>query len=411
VPVEVALRRARRATQGFFLLAGIAMASWAPMVPFAKARLALDDGALGLILLSLGLGSAAAMPLAGWLGHRHGVRGVLAIAGLLTCLALPLLALAPTAATLVAALLGFGAAIGVVDVAMNAHAVDVERRYARPLMSGFHALFSIGGLCGSAGMTGLLAAGVPLGLAATGVAGLLVVIVGSQWRALLGAHAAPTTADAVAADAGVATRAPRMPESSRDAAARLIPPRALVLGALCLVLFLAEGAMLDWSAVFLRAERGVAIDHAGFGYAAFSIAMASGRLLGDRGNAALGPRGPLHIVRWGSLLAAAGLALATLTPWPATAFAGFVLVGIGASNIVPLLFSAAGRVAGTTAAISLAIVTALGYAGLLAGPAAIGAVAHVTNLPLALAMVSGLLLVVALAAPVVLPRQVPDLHR
>ncbi|HEX8114852.1 MAG TPA: MFS transporter, partial [Kofleriaceae bacterium] len=147
------MQRARRATRGFFLLCGIGAASWAPMVPFARARLALDEAQLGVVLLCMGLGSAITMPLAGWVSHRHGNQLVLPISGALVCVAVPLLALAPSTSLLGAALALFGAALGVLDVAMNAHAVDVERLHGRPLMSGFHALFSLGGLAGSAAMS------------------------------------------------------------------------------------------------------------------------------------------------------------------------------------------------------------------------------------------------------------------
>jgi predicted MFS family arabinose efflux permease len=165
-----------------------------------------------------------------------------------------------------------------------------------------------------------------------------------------------------------------------------------------LVVFLAEGAMLDWSAVFLRSARGFDIAGAGLGYAAFSIAMAGGRLLGDRLTAVLGPT---RIVRHGSLLAAAGFLLATALPWAVTSLAGFFLVGLGASNIVPVLFSAAGRLPGTAAGVSIATVTALGYSGMLAGPALIGFIAQATSLPLALSGIAASLLVVAASAAIV----------
>src|ERR1044071_852294 len=149
-PPHQNVQKARRATQGFFLVCGIAAGAWAPMVPFAKARLALDDGQLGAVLLCMGLGSAVTMPLSGWISHRHGSRIVIPIASALICVALPLLALAPSTMLLGATLAFFGAALGMLDVAMNAHAVEVERLHGRPLMSGFHALYSVGGLAGPA---------------------------------------------------------------------------------------------------------------------------------------------------------------------------------------------------------------------------------------------------------------------
>ncbi|MDF3981460.1 MFS transporter [Luteibacter sp. PPL201] len=366
-----------RATRLIFLLSGIGMASWAPMVPYAKARLDLDDGMLGLVLLCMGCGAAGAMPLAGFLTHRFGNRDVIGVSGLLVCLALPLLTLAPSAGWLGVALLFFGAALGLVDVAMNAHAVDVEKREARPMMSGFHGLFSVGGLVGSAGMAALLKAGAPLTGSAVAVSLALLAIVLTQWRHFLVRH------DEAHAD----TRAPfRMPGGA-----------VFLLGFLCMVVFLAEGSMLDWSAVFLRFSRGFDASSAGLGYAAFSVAMAVCRLMGDRITARVGP---VAIVRAGSLIAAAGFLAATTLPWGPAALFGFVLVGIGASNIVPVLFSAAGRLGGASPGVGIAIVTALGYAGMLAGPAGIGFAARLSSLPLALTGVAGLLVIVSLCASI-----------
>jgi predicted MFS family arabinose efflux permease len=379
-----AVRAARRATQGFFLLSGVGMASWAPMVPFAKARLGLDEAQLGLLLLCMGIGSAASMPLAGYLSHRFGSRKVLGLAAPLLCVALPLLTVASQAVLLGAALVLFGGALGVVDVAMNAHAVDVERLHGRPLMSGFHGLFSVGGLTGSAGMSALLGTGVPLVACAVAVAVLLLAIVATQWRALI----------VIPHDEATARRSPFAAPS----------PTAILVGLLCLAIFLAEGAMLDWSAEFLRSARGFAISGAGLGYAAFSIAMAIGRLLGDRITSALGP---VRVVRYGGLVAAAGLVLACSLPWPATALLGFVLVGLGAANIVPVLFGAAGRLPGTSPGVAIATVTALGYTGMLVGPAVIGFIAHATSLPIALGGIAILLVAVSAQASIVRPARGP----
>ncbi|HEX3761196.1 MAG TPA: MFS transporter [Kofleriaceae bacterium] len=370
------VQAAGRATRGFFLLCGIGAASWAPMVPFAKDRLALDEAQLGVVLLCMGVGSTVSMPLAGWVTQRHGSRVVLPISAALVCVALPLLAIAPSTAALAAALALFGAGLGVMDVAMNAHAVEVERLHGSPLMSGFHALYSVGGLAGSAGMSALLTTGVPLVGCATGIAVLLLAVVATQSRHLLAA-----TTDRAATRSMFA-----LPSAT-----------AVSIGLLCLVLFLAEGAMLDWSAELLRSARGVARSDTGVGYAAFSIAMAAGRLLGDRLTAALGPT---RIVRHGSLIAAAGFVLAAALPWPATSLIGFVLVGIGAANIVPVLFSAAGRLPGTAPGVAIATVTTFGYTGLLTGPALIGLVARAVSLPVALGGVAILLVAVSASASI-----------
>jgi predicted MFS family arabinose efflux permease len=368
---------ATRATRLIFLTSGIGMASWAPMVPYAKARLGLDDADLGLVLLAFGGGSMVSMPLVGWLTHRYGNRKVISVAGLMLCVAIPLLAIVPNAPALAAVLLYFGAMLGAVDVAMNAHAVEVERRDGRALMSGFHGLFSIGGLAGAAIMSTLLALGLTLWASALAIALLLALIVLSQRSSLL-----PGVDDA----------------AEWSAVFRLPRGLVLLLGVLCFVSFLAEGSMLDWSAVLLRDFRGFSAASAGIGYACFSVAMAAGRLAGDRVVERLGP---VSAVRIGASTAAIGFLLAAMAPWPAASLSGFVLIGLGASNIVPVMFSAAGRLPGNPPAISIAAVTMLGYAGLLSGPALIGFMAHASNLPVALAVVAGLLLLVAGSAWIV----------
>jgi predicted MFS family arabinose efflux permease len=371
------LGAATRATRLIFLTSGIGMASWAPMVPYAKARLGLDDADLGLVLLAFGGGSMVSMPLVGWLTHRYGNRKVISVAGLMLCVAIPLLAIVPNAPALAAVLLYFGAMLGAVDVAMNAHAVEVERRDGRALMSGFHGLFSIGGLAGAAIMSTLLALGLTLWTSALAIALLLALIVLSQRSSLL-----PGVDDAT--EWSTVFRLPR--------------GLVLLLGVLCFVSFLAEGSMLDWSAVLLRDFRSFSAASAGIGYACFSVAMAAGRLAGDRVVERLGP---VSAVRIGASTAAIGFLLAAMAPWPAASLSGFVLIGLGASNIVPVMFSAAGRLPGNPPAISIAAVTMLGYAGLLSGPALIGFMAHASNLPVALAVVAGLLLLVAGSARIV----------
>ncbi|WP_179480375.1 MFS transporter [Rhodanobacter sp. K2T2] len=361
-------------------MAGFAMASWAPMVPYAKARLHLDDADLGLVLLAFGGGSMLSMPAIGWLAGRYGNRRVIGAAGLLMCLALPVLALVSTLPLLAVGLLYFGAMLGAVDVAMNAHAVDVERLQGRAMMSGFHGLFSVGGLVGAAGMSAMLASGLPLLACALLVSLAIAVIVFSQQASLLRGAAATRGAAAPA----FVFRLPR--------------GLLLLVGMLCFVIFLAEGSMLDWSALLLRDFRGTAAASAGIGYACFSVAMAVGRLTGDRLVAWLGP---VWTVRAGAALAAIGFLIAALLPWKATALLGFVLVGLGAANVVPVMFSAAGRLPASAPAVSIAAVTTLGYAGLLLGPALIGFVAHATTLPAALACVAALLLLVAASARVV----------
>ncbi len=355
-----------------FFVIGFAAGAWAPLVPFARQRLGADDGALGLLLVSLGAGSIVAMPLAGALAARLGCRPVLLVTTALACLVFPLLATAAPALPFAAALFLFGVGIGSLDCVINIQAIIVEREGGRAMMSGFHALYSLGGFAGAGAASGLIAlAATPLGVTLA-VAALMAV------------------ATAVAAPGLMARRA-------EDHAAPPAFPRGVVLliGAFCFVVFLAEGAALDWSAVFLRTVRRVAPASAGLGYAAFAVAMTSGRLLGDRLVTRLGLR---RTVASGAALAAAGLAFATLGPgWSAT-LGGYALVGAGCSNIVPALFTAIGRQSAMPESQAVPAVSVLGYAGILAGPAAIGLVAGATSLTVALLAVAALLAAVALGA-------------
>ncbi|GGA14052.1 MFS transporter [Dyella caseinilytica] len=374
------LLAARRATRLIFLVSGIAMSTWAPMVPYVKVRLGLDDAQLGAALLAFGGGSMLSMPFVGWLAHRLGNRTVIMSAGLLMCLALPVLAQVSSVAMLVGTLLYFGVMLGAVDVAMNAYAVEVERRSGDRLMSGFHGLFSVGGLSGAALLSALLALGLALPGAAIMVAIMLALTV--LWLRN-GLHDNVSATDV---DIGERSRL-GMPHT-----------RAWLLGLMCFVSFMAEGAMLDWSAVFLRDVRGVASTSAGFGYACFSVAMAAGRFSGDR---LIARHGPAWAVRVGAGLAVAGFLLVASVPLTAAALLGFVLIGLGASNIVPVMFSAAGRLSGTPPAVSIATATTLGYVGLLSGPALIGFVAHASSLSVAFVAVAGLLVLVGLSARMV----------
>ena len=359
-------------TRAAFFIAGFGMAAWAPLVPYAKARLAVDEGALGLLLFCLGAGSIATMPFSGLLAARFGCRRVIWAASLVICGALPLLATADSVPLLAAALMLFGAGVGTLDVVVNIQAVIVERAAPRAMMSGFHGLFSVGGIAGAAGASTMLwSAGSPL-LATVCVAAVILATLLVFGRTLL-----PYGGD-------------------RDGPAFALPRGAVLLtGSLCFVCFLAEGSILDWSALILTTLHGINPARSGLGYVVFSVAMTAGRLFGDRIVHALGGR---RVILCGGSCAAGGMALAVLAPsWP-FALAGFALVGAGASNIVPVLYSALGRQSAMPANLAIAAVTLFGYAGILAGPAGIGFIAHATTLPTAFLGVAALLLGVAMCS-------------
>ncbi|MEL1265542.1 MFS transporter [Pseudoxanthomonas putridarboris] len=364
--------REQVSTRIAFFVAGLTVSAWAPLIPHAKRRLGLDDAQLGLMLLCLGIGSVLVMPLAGGLAARFGCRRVLAATGAIVCAVLPFLVLAGTSPGLAITLLVIGAGIGIFDVVMNIQAVIVERASRRAMMSGFHGMYSVGGIAGAGGVSGLIALGATPLSAVLAMAATAAVLLAGSLRALL----------------------PYGGEADHPAFA-LPRGRVLLIGAVCFSMFLAEGAVLDWSAVFLATVRHLDLATAGFGYVAFAITMTLGRLTGDRIVQALGR---LRVVMFGALLAAAGFALAVLVPSWLAAMAGFALVGAGAANVVPVMFSAAGRQHSMPTHLAVAAVTTMGYAGVLLGPAALGFIAHASSLSIALGLLALLLAGVAMLA-------------
>ncbi len=361
----------RCAVSALFFVNGAILASWVPYVPMVKQRLGIGDGLLGVVLLFMAIGALGALPFAGTLVGRLGSRTVSVGAGLGLCLSLPLPILAPTPFLVALALLFFGAFNSTLDVAMNAQAVEVEQRRGRALMSSFHAMFSVGGLAGALLSSVIAAAGV-------GAADHILA------AALLG-----SVAILIARSALIAVAPSPSPVFVR-------PTRGLLgLGVLALCALLAEGAIGDWSAVYLMDSRGASQSVAAAGFAAFSLAMAGGRFAGD------------HVARWlgaacllrlSGALAAGGLLLALIVKEPVIAIAGFGLVGLGVANLIPVIFSAAGRAYAVAPGHGLAAVATTGYVGFLAGPPAIGLAAEVAGLPAALGIVALACAAVAIAA-------------
>jgi predicted MFS family arabinose efflux permease len=369
---------ARLATRLAFLVAGFGVSCWAPLVPYAKERLAVDERVLGILLLCLGIGSLVAMFITGMLSSRFGTRPVIVASGFGLAAILPALAIASTPWTLGMALLLFGAALGSIDVAMNIHAVEVERDAGEPLLSGFHALYSLGGFGGAAFITLLLSAG--LGPRACVLLGSLLMCGAmlAAWPRLLRTRAA-------------------------DGDPHFALPRGvvLVIAALAAITFLAEGALLDWSALLITGMELVDVEQGGMGYMLFSIAMTVARFSGDGLTARVGDRA---IMVWGSLAAIAGFVLLLLAPGVVVAMGAFSLIGLGAANVVPVLFRRAGRQTVMPPTLAIAAITTTGYAGILLGPAVIGFVAKHTGLTLAFWMIPALLLLVPLCAATVAPR-------
>jgi MFS family permease len=384
----------------FFAVLGTATGVWLARIPAVKHHLHLSDGLLGITLLAAPAGLVLVVLLAGRIVDRIGSK-IPVLAGSICVALLPIaFGLAPNMAALMAALFGFGLASGMLDVAMNAQAVYVERGYGRPLMTSFHACFSFGGLAGSlfgglfawAGLSPavtFLAAGVPMAAVAFPAGRWLLADQAGQHAA---APAAPAAA-AAPADGG---------EHAAGAAASRWTLPVLVLGLLALCSLLGEGSAEGWSAVYLQDNLDTSAAFAALGYAAFSIMMATGRLAGDR----LALRfGPVTLVRGCGLVAATGLATALISGSPAGALAGFAVFGAGLSCTFPQLLSAAGNADPLRPATAIARVAALGYLGLLCGPVLIGGLASVTGLSLALGLPVILALCIAAGAGEVAPRR------
>ncbi|WP_339896755.1 MFS transporter [uncultured Gilvimarinus sp.] len=366
--------QAQHATRAAFFIAGSSLAAWAPLVPYAQIRANLNEAQLGLLLLCLGVGSLIAMPLSGLLTGRFGCRKVFTTAALTLCVALPVLACTPSSGLLAVTLFIFGAGLGTADCVANIQAVTVEKASGRALMSGFHGLFSLGGIVGALSVSALLSAGLSPLYASVSIALLLLLAIALTKRHLL-SH----------------TR-----EASDTTRFALPHGIVILLGLLCFIAFLAEGAMLDWSAVHLHQQQQMATAHAGLGYVAFAITMTLGRLTGD---AIIQRVGLIAVLVIGAGLAALGLTLAALAPSWQVALAGYALVGLGGANIAPIMYSLVGKQTAMPESQAVPALTTIGYAGILVGPAMIGFVAYLTGLTAAFLLVAGFLLTVAAVGP------------
>ncbi|WP_318385356.1 MFS transporter [Enterobacter sp.] len=362
-------RSEQRATRMVFFMAGFATAAWAALVPFAKYNTGVSDGTLGLLLLCLGGGALVAMPLTGMLTARFGCRRVMVVSVLIFSAILPLLAVTSDARLLALALLLFGIGVGTTDCAMNVQAIIVEKASPRPLMSGFHGFYSVGGIAGAGAMSGMMSLGLSASAASLATTIIVLLLLTLCVRGFL-TYANPQEGPAFAVPHGI----------------------VLLLGAVCFIVFLAEGAVLDWSAVYLTEYRGLSEARGGLGFACFAATMTLGRLTGDRIVARLGQQ---RVVFTGALVAATGI---LLTVWGGSwelALVGYALVGMGCANIVPVMFSAIGRQTAMPQVLAVPAVTTLGYMGVLAGPASIGGIAHHSNLAVAFIVVAIAMLAVA----------------
>jgi MFS family permease len=400
-PMNRALRAARVATFVYFVLDGTLMGMWLVQIPAVEKRVGISHATLGSLLVLLGLGAFLGMQVAGRLADRLGTRLVVPAAGVLCGATLVLPGLARNPRELGAALLLFGFGNGSLDVSMNAHAVHVEKGYRRPIMSAFHATFSVGGVI--AALIGSRATGAGLSPATTlGIAGAAgVVIVLLPARSLL--PTAPGTPTAAPVPEPESAPADNPPAKRR----RPVPRRIWILAALALMCMLCEGVANDWSALDAKNILGASAGTAAFAYGTYAATMTIGRLLADRVSARFGPAA---VLRYGAAAGALGLAIVVVAPGIWTALAGWALFGLGLSGCVPQLFSAAGHTDPEAAGTHVSRVAGLGYIGMLAGPAVIGWLTRLTALNHTF-LLPALLLVLACVTAGILrtaPAPVPD---
>jgi MFS family permease len=368
--------RERLAVAGAFLIHSTVSGTWAPRLPAIKSSLDLSDGELGTALVGLAIGLLAGTRLAGAPVDRFGSRPVMRVGFPVLCATLLLPALADSLATLFLALLALGLMAGLLDVAMNAQGIEVERHLGRPLLNGLHGLWSVGLGLGAGGAALAAAAGLdPLehfAIVAALLAGVSVVLL--RW--LL-----PTPHHRIREAAEVG----RVPWTLA----------LVLLGVIAFCSFAGEGAASDWSAVYLAQELSASGGLAAVGFAAFATAMAVSRFTADRLRARFGP---VALVRGGALVAAAGLLLGLVVHEPAAVIAAFAVLGCGLGPIVPTVFGAAGELDPRATGRLVGRVATLGYVGTVVGPIVIGWVAQATSLRAALGLVVALALLIAAIA-------------
>ena len=358
----------QHATRAVFFIGGFGSASWAPLVPVLRQRLAIGEDVLGMLLLCIGIGSLLTMPLSGAAAVRLGCRKVLTLASLSFALLLAALSQVGNICLAVPVLLAFGAVMGAIDVVANVQAVLVEKAAGRRLMSGMHALWSVGGFAG-AGLFGVWVGGLGLSPTASTLiaAGIMTAAIAFFSRFLL-------------------------PYGGDAGGKMLALPRGIVtfVGLIACIAFLVEGAIMDWGGVFLTTVRGFDLSLAGTGFTVFSAAMLTMRLTGDWLVQKLGQKA---VILGGSALSFMGFLAVIFAPWPWLLFAGFFAIGVGSANIVPVFFSLLGKQNDMPIGLAVTAVSTLGYLGILMGPAAIGTIAHSTSLYASFGLLAGLVAV------------------
>ncbi|MCQ4310608.1 MFS transporter [Pseudomonas stutzeri] len=363
---------ARRATRVGFFMAGFGLSVWAPLVPYVRERIEMSDALFGTLLLCIGVGSLTWMPLSGLLVTHRGIRPVVLFSAVLLLFALTGMAFTESIWILGLALFCFGGSLGVIDVVLNIQGVLIERDTGKRHMSNFHGMFSLGSICGAVALTGALT----LGLAPAAGTLLMIGVIGTA----------------------IVTVTPGFLRDKAPAGGvAFVRPTGMVLlvGGLCFVVYLAEGAVLDWSALYLTEYKALDTAKGGLGYASFALMVTIGRFAGTP---VVNSLGTARVIGFGGLLAALGIGLSILTEHWVFALLGYGLCGLGCANVSPVLISSLSRQQAMPVNQAITAATTIGFAGVLAGPALIGVIAHYGSLTLAFGLLALLLLGLALGS-------------
>jgi len=376
--VNASAVRGRWAVAGMFLVNGFMVGSWAPQIPLVLTRLNITESTLGLLILCFGIGALVSMPWCGWLMARFGQQPVLRTVGLLQGLGLIAVVLSPSVPVTAVTMLVFGALVGCTDVAMNAATIPIEKRLGKAVMSSMHGFWSLGGFAGGALGGFMLQSFGPVAHAT------LVAVIAIAIAAASAPYILPELKDP-AQPTGAAKKGFSIPTS----------PTAYILGLMAMFLFVSEGAVLDWGALYMTQEKGADLAVAGLAYAFFAGAMAAMRFVGDIVRNRFGGVNTLRVC---SFIAAAAMFAAAFAPSAMLVIIAFAVCGLAVANTVPIVFSAAGNVPGISSGAGMSVATTMGYAGILFAPSSIGFIAERTGFSPVFIALAGLLVVVGLLA-------------
>ena len=359
------------ATALCFFSLGFSTAAWAPLIPYAQQRLLLNHADFGLLLLCAGIGSMLAMPLAGRLANTLGCRAVLAVVLTAFLFILPALAYSPNHLMMAISLFFFGASAGALGVTVNIQAAQVEKKLAKSLMSGFHGVCSLGGLAGVLGMTTLMGFGLASLTGAVIVSAILLLI------AIL----------AIPFSLGIEPKTVLEETSSSEQSATKAAPTWAILGIglICFVAFLSEGAAMDWSGIYLASQFNLPAAQTGLAYSFFAALMVLGRF---SGHLIIQQFGEKNTILLSAILAATGLLTVVFAPVWQVVLLGYAILGLGSANIVPLMFSRAGRQKTLASHVALSYVSVFAYTGSLIGPALVGFGSEIIGLSLVFSVIA-----------------------